>query len=122
MVAPVVIDGRLVGWVANRAHHADVGGSAPGSMPPDALAIDEEGLRLPPTALDDRVLTRVVDASRTPAERRGDLDAQLGANLLGVARFAELGEFDRMRRDPRLRRTPDARRPHRAARRTVDLR
>ena len=64
MVAPVVIDGRLVGWVANRAHHADVGGTAPGSMPPDALAIDEEGLRLPPTALDDAVLARFVTSER----------------------------------------------------------
>jgi N-methylhydantoinase B/oxoprolinase/acetone carboxylase alpha subunit len=94
MVAPVVVDGRLVGWVANRAHHADVGGTAPGSMPPDALTIDEEGLRLPPTPLGAAVLARIVAASRTPAERRGDLDAQLGANLLGVGRFAELGEFD----------------------------
>ena len=52
MVAPVMVDGVLVGWVANRAHHADVGGIAPGSMPPDALTIDEEGLRLPPTPVD----------------------------------------------------------------------
>jgi N-methylhydantoinase B/oxoprolinase/acetone carboxylase alpha subunit len=90
MVAPVHVDGVLVGWVANRAHHADVGGTAPGSMPPDALTVDEEGLRLPPTPLDDSVLTRIVDASRTPAERRGDLDAQRGANRLGVERMAEL--------------------------------
>jgi len=83
-------DERLVGWVANRAHHADVGGTAPGSMPPDALTIDEEGLRLPPTLVDDAVLERIVDASRTPDERRGDLDAQWGANLLGVARLTEL--------------------------------
>ena len=51
LVAPVfagVRDGPLVGWVANRAHHADVGGIAPGSMPPDALDIDQEGLRIPP--------------------------------------------------------------------------
>jgi len=90
MVAPVVIGGRLVGWVANRAHHADVGGTAPGSMPPEALTIDEEGLRLPPTRLDDDSVERIVAASRTPDERRGDLDAQRGANLLGVARFAEI--------------------------------
>jgi N-methylhydantoinase B/oxoprolinase/acetone carboxylase alpha subunit len=90
MVAPVVVGGVVVGWVANRAHHADVGGTAPGSMPPDALTIDEEGLRLPPTPVDDVVLERVVDASRTPDERRGDLDAQRGANRLGVARMAEL--------------------------------
>jgi N-methylhydantoinase B len=90
MVAPVVVDGVLVGWVANRAHHADVGGTAPGSMPPDALTVDEEGLRLPPVPVDDDSLGRVVAASRTPDERRGDLDAQRGANRLGVQRLAEL--------------------------------
>jgi N-methylhydantoinase B/oxoprolinase/acetone carboxylase alpha subunit len=90
MVAPVVVDGVLVGWVANRAHHADVGGTAPGSMPPDALTVDEEGLRLPPTPVDDDSLALVVHASRTPDERRGDLDAQRGANRLGAERLAEL--------------------------------
>jgi N-methylhydantoinase B/oxoprolinase/acetone carboxylase alpha subunit len=90
MVTPVVVDDLLVGWVANRAHHADVGGTAPGSMPPDALTIDEEGLRLPPTPIADGVLERLVEASRTPAERRGDLDAQRGANRLGADRMAEL--------------------------------
>jgi N-methylhydantoinase B/oxoprolinase/acetone carboxylase alpha subunit len=90
VVAPVLIGGELVGWVANRAHHADVGGTAPGSMPPEALTIDEEGLRLPPTRFDDDAVARIVDASRTPDERRGDLDAQRGANQLGVDRFAEL--------------------------------
>jgi N-methylhydantoinase B/oxoprolinase/acetone carboxylase alpha subunit len=90
LVAPVLLDGELVGWVANRAHHADVGGRAPGSMPPDALTVDEEGLRLPPTPVDDDVLDRLVRASRTPEERRGDLDAQRGANRLGVRRLAEL--------------------------------
>jgi N-methylhydantoinase B/oxoprolinase/acetone carboxylase alpha subunit len=90
MVAPVFVDGVLVGWVANRAHHADVGGTAPGSMPPDALTVDEEGLRLQPTPVDEGSLGRVVAASRTPDERRGDLDAQRGANRLGAQRFAEL--------------------------------
>jgi N-methylhydantoinase B/oxoprolinase/acetone carboxylase alpha subunit len=59
-------------------------------MPPDALTVDEEGLRLPPTAVDDESLALVVNASRTPDERRGDLDAQRGANRLGVQRFGEL--------------------------------
>jgi N-methylhydantoinase B/oxoprolinase/acetone carboxylase alpha subunit len=94
MVAPVMVDGELVGWVANRAHHADVGGTAPGSMPPDALTIDEEGLRLPPTPLDDDVMARIVASSRTPDERRGDLDAQAGANELGARRFVEIGGTD----------------------------
>ena len=49
LVAPVFAGRRqLVGWVANRAHHADVGGMAPGSMPPDATEIHQEGLRIPP--------------------------------------------------------------------------
>ncbi len=90
LVAPVFVDGGLVGWVANRAHHADVGGIAPGSMPPAALTIDEEGLRISPAPLDAEVEARIVAASRTPEERRGDLDAQRGANRLGARRFADL--------------------------------
>lgn len=90
VVTPVRHVGMLVGWVATRAHHADVGGTAPGSMPPDALTIDDEGMCLSPTPFDADAIIRIVDASRTPEERRGDLDAQRGANELGVARFAEL--------------------------------
>jgi N-methylhydantoinase B/oxoprolinase/acetone carboxylase alpha subunit len=90
LVAPVFAGERIAGWVANRAHHADVGGSAPGSMPPDATRIDEEGIRISPTVLDDAIEDRFVAASRTPVERRGDLDAQRGANAVGVARFADL--------------------------------
>lgn len=81
---------ELVGWAANRAHHADLGGMAPGSMPPDAVHIAQEGLRIPPVVLDDGVAAVLVAASRTPEERRGDLDAQVGANRLGVERLAEL--------------------------------
>src|SRR5215471_14470601 len=79
LVAPAFRDGRVVGWVANRAHHADLGGTAPGSMPPDALEIDEEGLRLAPVVLDDEVEAIFVTSSRAPEERRGDLAAQRGA-------------------------------------------
>jgi len=88
LVAPVHVDARLVGWVANRAHHADLGGLTPGSMPPDAVDIDEEGLRLPPMLLDDAVAARLADSSRAPDERRGDLAAQRGANAVGVGRLA----------------------------------
>jgi N-methylhydantoinase B/oxoprolinase/acetone carboxylase alpha subunit len=52
--------------------------------------VDEEGLRLQPTPVDDDVLRQIVAASRTPDERRGDLDAQRGANRLGVSRLIEL--------------------------------
>ena len=83
-------DGTLLGWVANRAHHADVGGMAPGSLPPDATEIFQEGLRIPPVRWTAEVEAVVVAASRTPDERRGDLDAQLGANRLGIARLREL--------------------------------
>ena len=83
---------RLLGWVATRAHHADVGGIAPGSMPPDATTIDEEGLRLPPTLVTPELVARFVAASRTPTERRGDLDAQRGANRVGVTRLREVAE------------------------------
>ena len=102
LVAPCVVDGALVGWAANRAHHADVGGMAPGSIPPDAVEIQQEGLRIPPVLLTDGVVELLVANSRTPVERRGDLDAQIGANVVGVSRLAaliderggELGELD----------------------------
>ncbi len=81
---------RLVGWVATRAHHADVGGIAPGSMPPDAVTIDEEGLRVPPSMVTPALIETFVAASRTPEERRGDLLAQRGANRVGVERLREV--------------------------------
>ena len=90
-VAPVFADeGVILGWAANRAHHADVGGMAPGSMPPDATEIYQEGFRIPPMRWTREVETLFLAASRTPDERRGDLDAQRGANLLGAARLREL--------------------------------
>jgi N-methylhydantoinase B/oxoprolinase/acetone carboxylase alpha subunit len=90
VVQPVHHDGRVVGWVANRAHHADVGGTVPGSIGAEATHIDDEGIRLPPTRLSDDVRTTFLQASRTPVERAGDLDAQVGANHLGADRLAQL--------------------------------
>jgi 5-oxoprolinase (ATP-hydrolysing) len=91
LVAPCFTDdGRLVGWAANRAHHADVGGMAPGSIPPEATEVYQEGLRIPPVLLTPEVEVLLFANSRTGAERRGDLDAQRGANQVGVARLAEL--------------------------------
>jgi N-methylhydantoinase B/oxoprolinase/acetone carboxylase alpha subunit len=88
LVAGCWVDGRLVGWAANRAHHADVGGMAPGSIPADAVEIHQEGLRIPPVLLTDEVEAILCANSRTPDERRGDLDAQRGANVVGVDRLA----------------------------------
>ncbi len=90
VVAPCHVDGRLVGWVANRAHHADLGGAAPGSLPADAIDIAQEGLRIPPVRLTPEVRDLIVASSRTPVERAGDLDAQVGANIVGIARLATL--------------------------------
>jgi N-methylhydantoinase B/oxoprolinase/acetone carboxylase alpha subunit len=92
LVAPAFADdGTLLGWAANRAHHADLGGMAPGSMPPEATEIFQEGLRVPPVVCTADVEAVFVASSRTPEERRGDLDAQRGANRLGVTRLRELG-------------------------------
>ena len=93
LVAPVFDrsePGRLIGWAANRAHHADLGGAAPGSIPAEATEIQQEGLRLPPVRYGPDVRAIVLASSRTPEERAGDLDAQEGANRAGVRRFAEL--------------------------------
>ncbi|HEX2701160.1 MAG TPA: hydantoinase B/oxoprolinase family protein [Acidimicrobiales bacterium] len=92
LVAPCHVDGRLVGWAANRAHHADVGGMAPGSMPPEAEEISQEGLRIPPMIFTEQVAALLLANSRTPEERGGDLDAQLGANRVGVERLAAMAD------------------------------
>lgn len=89
IVSPVIFDGRLVGYIANRAHHADVGGISPGSMTL-SKHIDEEGFRIEPSLLqrggktDDALLQSLLSVVRTPDERLGDLDAQLAANRVGA--------------------------------------
>ncbi len=90
LVAPCFLGGRIVGWAANRAHHADVGGMTPGSIPPEATEIAQEGLRIPPVRYGPSVVAILLANSRTPEERRGDLDAQVGANAIGVERLAAI--------------------------------
>ena len=79
-----------VGFAVTRAHHADVGAREPGSLPADSRRLDEEGVVIPPTRLDDGVLAELVARMRNPDERRGDLRAQLAAHRLAEARIAEL--------------------------------
>jgi N-methylhydantoinase B len=79
-----------LGFAATRAHHADVGGTVPGSMPADSHTLDEEGVVIPPTRLDEEKLDGLVARMRNPDERRGDLRAQLAAQRLGARRIAEL--------------------------------
>jgi len=81
-----------VGFSVTRAHHADVGGRAPGSMPADSRTLAEEGVVIPPTRLDDAVIANLVAQMRNPDERRGDLRAQLAAHRLAERRIAELCE------------------------------
>jgi N-methylhydantoinase B len=80
------------GFAVTRAHHADVGGSEPGSMPADSRTLDDEGVVIPPTRLDDDMITSLVARMRNPEERRGDLRAQLAAHRLAEQRVAELCE------------------------------
>ena len=79
-----------LGFAATRAHHADVGGAVPGSMPADSRTLAEEGVVIPPTLLDEAMLDALVAQMRNPDERRGDLRAQLAAQRLGARRIAEL--------------------------------
>jgi N-methylhydantoinase B len=96
LVRPVHYGGSVIGWVANRAHHADVGGETPGSMPAHATTVDQEGHRVAPTPAVhagewlESFVGPFLAATRTPAERLGDLSAQLGANEAGAQRIAEL--------------------------------
>jgi N-methylhydantoinase B len=97
VVAPVYLPGerKPFGYVADRAHHADIGGASPGSMSL-ATEIYQEGFRLPPVHLVVRgkVASDVLDLflanTRVPEERRGDLLAQLAALRLGARRLREL--------------------------------
>ncbi len=96
-IAPVFIGGRPAFFAANRAHHSDVGGMSPGSMPL-ATEIFQEGLILPPLKLvrrgriNDDVLRLILANVRTPEERRGDLLAQIAACEKGRGRILEAVE------------------------------
>jgi N-methylhydantoinase B len=94
VITPIFDDGEdeaaLLGFAASRAHHADVGGRIPGSMPADSTTLDEEGVVIAPRVLDDAAIEELVAQMRQPAERRADLRAQLAANRIGVLRTREL--------------------------------
>ena len=79
-----------VGYAVTRAHHADVGGVEPGSMPARSRTLTEEGVVIPPTRLDDEMLEELVAQMRNPEERRGDFRAQLAAHRLADRRIADL--------------------------------
>ena len=87
VITPAFAQGALLGFAASRAHHADVGGRLPGSMPADSRTLEEEGVVISPRVLDDAAVDELADRMRQPAERRADLRAQLAANRVGVRRL-----------------------------------
>lgn len=112
VVSPVFAKaGDCIGYVVNRAHHAEIGGTRPGSMPPDATRLVEEGVVLPPMKIVDsgvprfdvfeQMLRTAPHPSRAVADNLADLAAQLASNELGVRRLAALraavgsADFDR---------------------------
>ena len=88
LVSPIVAAERLIGFAVTRAHHSDVGGMSPGSMPVGSREIYQEGIVIPPLRLVRRgeyvrdMLDLILANVRTPAVRRGDLQAQIAANRL----------------------------------------
>ncbi|MFI5037157.1 MAG: hydantoinase B/oxoprolinase family protein [Solirubrobacterales bacterium] len=95
----------LLGFAASRAHHADVGGRVPGSMPADSRSLADEGVVISPRRLDEETIEELVAQMRQPAERRADLRAQLAANRTGALR---VGELERRLGADRLRAGTDA--------------
>lgn len=98
LIRPIFFRDALVGYAANKAHHADVGGGVPGSISVDAADLFCEGLVVPPLPLmrDDAIVAQTVELfqanSRTPEARAGDLRAQIAGNIVGERRFIELYE------------------------------
>jgi N-methylhydantoinase B len=85
-----IVSRTVLGYAVSRAHHADVGGIEPASLPAFSRTLEEEGVILPPQLLTDAVLERFVERTRQPEERRGDLRAQLAAHRLADRRLEEL--------------------------------
>jgi N-methylhydantoinase B len=96
LVSPVAHEGEIVGYAVTRAHHSDVGGMRPGSMPSDSREIFQEGIIIPPVRLVQGgeyvqdVLDLLLANVRTPDIRRGDLRAQIAANNIAEERVNEL--------------------------------
>lgn len=94
-LSPVFVEGRRVGFLANMAHHVDVGGSSPASLGVNR-ELFQEGIILPPTRIavggeiDDNVLKLILTNIRAPRETNGDLRAQLSATVVGVRRMNDL--------------------------------
>lgn len=97
LIAPVHVEAKRVGFVANRAHHADIGAESPGSMP-ISHRLDEEGMVIPPSRLirkgqlDKIMMSAISGATANPDQAHGDFSAQISANHAGLARLVTLVE------------------------------
>ena len=97
LIAPVFYQNTLMGFVANRAHHADIGASSPGSMPISST-LSEEGLVIAPVHLlrggkvEQTVMDELLRTLQNPAQSHGDFSAQISANRRGLLRLEELIE------------------------------
>jgi N-methylhydantoinase B len=96
LVSPIAVGRTPVGYAVTRAHHSDIGGMAPGSMPAGSRDLWQEGLVIPPVRLvkdgqlDEDLLALICANSRTPRLRRGDFRAQIAANQVAGQRLAEI--------------------------------
>jgi N-methylhydantoinase B len=96
LIAPIYSEGELVGYAANKAHHTDVGGKAPGSIAGDATELYQEGIIIPPVKfvkageIDPELSWLIMSNVRTPEVQMGDLRAQIAANSTGIRRVLEL--------------------------------
>ncbi len=100
LIKPVFFKKKLVGYVANRAHHAEIGGKRPGSMPADAVTLEEEGVIIPPTYLVKRgkiqwrTIRKIFSSSRYPTrlpeENLADLNGALATVNLGEIKLKQL--------------------------------
>jgi N-methylhydantoinase B len=92
VITPLFADDELIAFAASRAHHADVGGPTPGSMPADSRTLEDEGVVISPRVLDDDAIAELAEQMRQPEQRRADLRAQLAAGRVGGRRLLELHE------------------------------
>ena len=95
LIAPLFVENVLAGYVANRAHHADIGAQTPGSMP-ISRSLEEEGVVIPPSYLlrsgkvEGELLDAILSTTADPAHGRGDFAAQISANHSGIRRLENL--------------------------------
>ncbi len=92
LISPIFSGSTRLGFAASRAHHADVGGDTPGSMPAHSRRLEEEGVVIEPSRVSPELIESLVGRMRDPDQRRADLRAQAAANRIGATRLGELAE------------------------------